>query len=490
MKSLDAYTIQHEPVSSIELMERASRGFVTWFTEQFNALKKVGIVCATGNNGGDGLAIARMLNDWGYPIKVWIVKGSVPESEDFKTNFARLKNEKIPLHEIATASDRGLFNDRDVIIDALFGYGLSRPPEGIYAQVIECINSSRATRIAVDIPSGLMADKPSIGPIVKADHTVTFHSPKLSFLLPQYHEFVGNWTVIDIGLHKEFLRTEKTNHLLSTRKSVAKLLRPRKKFDHKGTFGHALLVAGSHGKIGAAVLSGRAIKRAGAGLLSVYSPICGYEILQSSVPEAMVITDPEKDFISGCPDLDKFNVLGIGPGLGQHEKTVRALAKFLEHGKPCVIDADALNIIASNRELLHLVPKGSILTPHPKEFERLVGGWKDDFERLERQLDLARKINGVVVLKGAFSSVALPDGKVYFNSTGNPGMATGGTGDVLTGILTGILAQGYDVGEAAILGVYLHGSAGDLAVLETGPDSLIASDLIRFLPNAFRQLSR
>jgi len=336
----------------------------------------------------------------------------------------------------------------------------------------------------------LMADSASNGPVVKAHYTLTFHSPKLSFLLPENGEFVGDWTVVDIGLSKEFVKAEKARFFFTIKKSIRKLLRVRNKFDHKGTFGHALLVAGSHGKMGAAVLCGGAVKRSGAGLLTIYSPACGYEILQTSIPEAMVLTDSKKDFISDGPDLEKYTVVGIGPGLGQDEETARAVGKILQGGKPCVIDADALNLISSHRELLHLIPAGSILTPHPKEFERLVGKWKDEFERLERQIELAIKIKSVVLVKGAYTSIATPEGKVYFNSTGNPGMATGGTGDVLTGILTGILAQGYTAAEAAILGVYLHGSAGDLAFLETGPESLIASDLVKFLPNAFRQLSR
>jgi ADP-dependent NAD(P)H-hydrate dehydratase / NAD(P)H-hydrate epimerase len=491
IKDWDNMTIQQEPITSVDLMERASRSFVTWFTERFNALNKVGIVCGTGNNGGDGLAIARMLEDWGYPVKLWIVRGSVPESPDFKINLERLKGTKVEMFEIRSESDQGLFSDRDVLLDAVFGYGLSRKAEGIYGQVINCINKSKATRIAIDMPSGLMADKPSTGDIVRADHTVSFQLPKLSFFFPQYHEYVGEWHLLDIGLHKNFIRDATTNYFYLHIKGVKKLIKSRSKFDHKGTFGHALLIAGSYGKMGAAVLSAKAILTSGVGLLTIYAPSCGYNILQTSVPEAMVITDPQEKFLSEGIDFPKATVVGVGPGLGERSETVNVLRKVLESSnKPFVIDADALNILSANREMLQLIKPGSILTPHPKEFERLVGPWKDDFDRLERQKELSRELKSVIVLKGAFTSIAGPDGTVYFNSTGNPGMATGGTGDVLTGFLTGLLAQGYTAMEAAILGVYLHGLSADLGVLEKGMESFIASDLIHFLPTAFRQLKR
>jgi ADP-dependent NAD(P)H-hydrate dehydratase / NAD(P)H-hydrate epimerase len=490
IKALDKFTIENEPVSSINLMERASRNFVTWFTEKFNALKKVGIVCGTGNNGGDGLAIARMLKDWGYPLKVWIVKGSVVESDDFKLNLERLKD-LVEINEITSSADRGLFHDRDILIDAVFGYGLSRPVEGIYEQVINCINNTKATRISIDMPSGLMADKPSSGSIVKADYTITFQVPKLSLFFPEYYQYTGEWTVLDIGLSKEFIRTVETTNFYLTIKGVKRLFKTRSKFDHKGSFGHAMLVAGSYGKMGAAVLASRAILKAGAGLLTTYIPRCGYTVMQTSVPEAMVMTDRADEQLTEVPDMEKADVIGLGPGLGQHAETVNMVRKLLTiFKKPMVIDADALNILASHREMFHLLPAGSILTPHPKEFERLVDTWRNDFERMEKQKRLAKELNSVVVLKGAFTSIATPGGAVYFNSTGNPGMATGGTGDVLTGVLTGLLAQGYSAEEAAILGVYIHGLAGDLGILELGMEGLVASDLIAFLPAAFRQIKR
>jgi hydroxyethylthiazole kinase-like uncharacterized protein yjeF len=491
IKSLDASTIQHEAIVSIELMERACRSFTSWFTERFTALNKVGIVCGTGNNGGDGLGVARMLLEWGYPVKVWIVKGSVSMTEDFKVNLERLKARSSDIFEIATESDQAMFAECDILIDALFGSGLSRPAEGVYAQTIRCINQTEAIRIAIDIPSGLMADSPSVEPVVKAHYTITFQLPKLAFFLPESNPYTGQWTVVDIGLDKTYIKSADTLYYYFTQKAAKKLIRPRSKFDHKGDFGHGLMVAGSYGKIGAAVLSSRAALRSGIGLLTTHVPRCGYTILQSAVPEAMVDVDAHDAYLTSHQELDHYTVIGIGPGLGKDKETVEALESILKRfKKPVVIDADALNILGEYPALMKHIPAGSVLTPHPKEFQRLAGKWENDFERLEKQKQLAAQLNSVVVLKGAYTSVASPDGKVYFNSTGNPGMATGGTGDVLTGVITALLAQDYDAIDAARLGVLIHGLSGDLAAAEKGMVSLTASDVIDYLPEAFKKISR
>ena len=486
-RALDAYTIAHEPIASIDLMERASQAFTDWFTGRFDITRRTGIVCGTGNNGGDGLAIARLLKVWGYHVQVWVVKGGTPETEDFKINRARMGD--VVVTDITTSPEDAIFHTCDVLIDALFGSGLSRPVEGIYAEVIQRINESNATRIAVDIPSGLRADAASQGEVVRARYTVSFQLPKLGFLFPNSVQFVGQWCLLDIGLSKDFLKQVAVSHYYLTPRAIRRRLKDRSQFDHKGTFGHALLVAGSVGKMGAAVLASRAVLRAGAGLLTVHAPTCGYVVLQTAVPEAMVIQDVSPDYTSGVAGVDKYTTIGIGPGLGQAQPTVEALGKVLrQFRKPMVIDADALNILAAHPEMLEFVPPGSILTPHPKEFERMAGPWRDDFQRLELQKDLAARLKSVVVLKGAHTSIAAPDKTVYFNATGNPGMATGGTGDVLTGLLTGLLAQAYSAVDAAIIGVYLHGLAGDRAARDLGQESLIASDLIEAFPGAFRQI--
>lgn len=491
IREVDSYTIRHEPIASIDLMERASRAFVDWFTLHIEVTNKVVVVCGTGNNGGDGLAIGRMLYEWGYAVRIFILHGGVAESEDFKTNFARLP-ERLEADHVSDEKHAPSFDGCDVIVDAVFGSGLSRTPAGLYAVAIERMNHAKAIRIAVDIPSGLMADSHSPEPIVRAHYTISFQVPKLALMLPEANVFTGEWVLVDIGLDKDFIRRLSTPYFYTKSKDVQRILRPRSKFDHKGTFGHALLITGSFGKMGAAVLAARAALRSGLGLLSVQVPKCGYGILQTAVPEAMAIVDEDENVFSASPpELSAYTTLGIGPGLGQDKKTVTALTKTLERfGKPVVLDADALNILGSNRHLLGLVAPGSILTPHPKEFERLTGPWKDDFEGLEMQRQLAVSLRSVIVLKRAHTSIATEKGLIYFNSTGNPGMATGGTGDVLTGVITGLLAQNYTPDEAAVAGVFLHGLAGDLAAAGCGFDSLIASDLVYHLPGAFLKVLR
>lgn len=489
VKELDAYTIQNEPIASIDLMERACRAFESWFTERFDVTHRIGVVCGTGNNGGDGLGIARLLYDSGYTVQVWIAKGNATESIDFRINLDRLRN-KVAIAELTLQCDQEIFSSCDILIDAIFGSGLSRAPEGLYAKAIDCINKSNALKIAVDVPSGLMMDKISMGPIVKAHYTITFQLPKLAFFLPQNYPFVGTWSVVSIGLNKDFIKQSSTNHHYLSLREVKRMVKPRHTFDHKGNYGHALLVSGSVGKIGAAVLATRASLRAGLGLVTVHVPKCGTIILQTAVPEAMVSIDANEMFTSGVENLNIYSTIGIGPGLGQHPETVSAFAFILKKFRlPMVIDADALNILSTNVELMKDIPPGSILTPHPKEFERLVGKWSDDFDRLEKQQHLASQLKCVVVLKGAYSSIASPDGNVYFNTTGNPGMATGGSGDVLTGILTSLLAQHYSSLEAAQLGVYLHGLSGDMACYEKGVTSLIASDIIECLTSAFKKIN-
>jgi len=489
IRDLDKFTIDNEPIAPIDLMERACHAFVNWFVQRVRVEKKIGIVCGTGNNGGDGLGVARLLTDRGYDVKVWIVRSEMGETDSFKINFKRL-GDKIPIAEISKETDRGLFVDRDILVDGILGSGLSRPPEGIYAQVISSINQTDALKIAIDIPSGLFADVPSQGAIVQAQHTVSFQLPKLAFLFAENSKYVGDWHVVDIGLSKVFIRDVSTQNLYIDAKSIKKISRPREKFSHKGSYGHALLISGSFGKMGACILASRAALRSGLGLLTVHIPSCGYSIIQTSVPEAMASVDTEERYFSSVPESLNYSTIGIGPGLGTDSTTVNAFAKVLKQfRKPMVIDADGLNILAQNKELLELIPEGSILTPHPKEFERLAGVYKDEFDRLELLRNFSIRVRSVVVLKGAYSAVASPDGKVYFNSTGNPGMATGGSGDVLTGIITGLLSHGYTPLEASLMGVYVHGLSGDLAASDLGMNSLMAGDIIDFLPYAFKKIS-
>ena len=433
----------------------------------------------------------------GATVLAYAVRATEEVSEDFATNCSRWKA-KQPLHTIEQEDDLPELPHQALVVDALFGSGLSRPVTGIFATVIAAINAASARVISVDVPSGLFIDQPtsSDASIVRADRTFTFQMPKLAFLLPQHQAYVGRWRALDISLDHDFLATAPTPYHYTDDASIQGLHKQRPVQSHKGNFGKGLLVAGSYGKMGAAVLSTRACLRGGIGLLTVHTPACGYEIMQISAPEAMATVDDDPHTFSqlDASVLDNYDTLGIGPGLGTSEPTVQALHELLpavrERELSLVMDADALNICGKHRALLEVLPPRTILTPHPKEFERLTEPAKHDFHRLNLLQDFCRRYQVYVVLKGSHTAVGTPHGDVYFNSTGNPGMATGGSGDVLTGLLTALLAQGYDPLSAARLGVYVHGLAGDLAVEKKGEESLIASDLIDHVGAAFMQHPR
>ncbi|MEP7372835.1 MAG: NAD(P)H-hydrate dehydratase [Chitinophagaceae bacterium] len=489
----DQYTIQHEPISSINLMERAAAQCADWLKHNNYTNKSFHIFCGKGNNGGDGLAIARMLSERKMTVTVHILEFGHKGTDDFQINLARLHQYPgILIRFIQTEENfHGLSKD-DVVIDALFGSGLNRGLDGVTAKLVKHINDSCCTIISIDVPSGLFTDKSSKGEVViKADHTLSFQCYKLAFLAAENSVFVGEIHILDIGLHPDFYPSVFTKYELTDDTLIHSIYKPRNNFGHKGNFGHALIVAGSYGKIGAAVLSAKACLRSGAGLLSCHIPKCGYDIMQTALPEAMVMTDFNSSFITKIDDdLAKYEAIGAGPGIGVASETKMMLKEILAGaGKPLVLDADALNIIASQKDLLKLIPAGSILTPHLKEFERLFGESENEFERIERALKKALELNLIIVVKGHHTLIASPDGKAFFNSTGNAGMATAGSGDTLTGILTGLLAQRYSSVDTAILGVYIHGMAGDLAVKKLSKEAMIAGDIIDHLPEAFISLS-
>ncbi|HMP98783.1 MAG TPA: NAD(P)H-hydrate dehydratase [Cyclobacteriaceae bacterium] len=489
IKDLDAYTIAHEPIASIDLMERACKAFINHFVKRIDISKSIGIVCGTGNNGGDGLGIARLLRERRYQVNVWILRAEAPESADFKSNLQRLPAQ-IHVKELKDELAIEGLESADIIIDAIFGSGLSRPVTGLYAAVIDYLNQLSAYRIAVDIPSGLFADSSTAeGAILKAHLTLSFQLPKLAFLLPDHESNVGEWELLDIGLSKDFINSIDATFFLLEEDDISKLIKPRNRFSHKGHFGKALIVAGSEGKMGACVLAARAAMRSGLGLLTAHVPVCGYEIMQIAVPECMVTLDKHEKFTTKIKFTDEYDAAGIGPGIGTDRETGVALHQLMTTiQKPIVIDADALNILAENRAQLYTIPANSILTPHPKEFERLAGHAENTFERLSMLKNLAMEINCVVLLKGAFTAIASQQGKIYFNSSGNPGMATAGSGDVLSGILTTLLARKFDATHAALLGVYLHGLAGNFAAAAKTEEALIASDIIEYLPAAWKKL--
>lgn len=491
IRDWDAFTIANEPIASIDLMERAAGVFTQKFISLFPHCDRIVIFCGLGNNGGDGLAIARMLILKGYQVKVFIVRHSDQSSQDFALNLERLKPLTIT-QDIHLAEEFPEINPNDLLIDGLFGSGLSRPLDGLSASIVEKINQSDAKKIAIDIPSGLFADAYSQGTaIVKADYTFTFQSPKLAFLLPSNDSLVGKWYVLDIGLRQDFWEKTQSSWYYVDEIYMCSILKTRTKFSHKGSFGHALLIGGSIGKMGAAVLATRACLRTGAGLTTVHIPQCGYEIMQTAVPEAMVSLDGAEHYIESLVFYPEkgYSAIGMGFGLDKKNETVKVIDKMLRKiNLPLVLDADALNILAENHKFFKFLPKYSILTPHPKEFERLAGKSDNDFERLDILRDFAVKHQVFVCLKGAHTVTASPEGELFFNSTGNPGMAKGGSGDVLTGIITALLSQHYAPQEAALLGVYLHGLAGDMALKKQDEASMIASDLVEALGDAYQFL--
>ncbi len=492
IRAADAATIENEPISSLNLMERAASQFTTWFCEQFPRTQHdlVSIIVGKGNNGGDGLVAARLLEQKGYDVEVFVLDLFPSESPDFTANLQRLQAEtKVRLQWIQAASEMPVFDEREVLVDAILGSGLTRVLDGELEAIVSFINECTNIVVSMDIPSGMFADIITHGVSIHADYTYSFETPYLGFMFPDNFERVGEFFYGSIGLDRRFMAELRTDNFYVTESTIKNIYIKRSKYAHKGLFGHALLIMGSHGKMGAAILATRACLRAGVGLVTVHVPICGYEVMQVAVPEAMVTLDDDRYVFTRVYDLNKYSTIAIGCGLSTKNKTRNALCYLLKNtDQPSVLDADALNILAQSPDWWEYIPKNSILTPHPKEFERMFGRTYNGFERYELLKAKAQELGVYIILKGANSCIATPDGLCYFNSTGNPGMGTAGSGDVLTGILTGLLAQEYSPLEACILGVYVHGLAGDLAAAEKSQEGLMAGDLIDYLGNAFLTL--
>ncbi len=495
VRGADAYTIAHEPVLSLDLMERAAKGLAGYIEKQSWSSRNFRIFAGYGNNGGDGIALARLLSEKGKFVSLYIVKPEKNWSDDARANIDRLPDEDcLSVSYLEEVSPLPETDPDDVVIDALFGSGLTREPSGLMARIIDHINSAGNYIVSIDIPSGLFAEdnrQNTRNHVVRANQTLSFQFPKLCFFFPENLAYVGEWSVIPIGLHPDYIKSAVTPWNYTSFEDSAGWLKARGKFSHKGIYGHSLLVAGSTGKGGAAVLAASACVRSGSGLTTVMTPGSVNPIIQGAVPEAMTIPDSDPYCWTGVPDINPFTAIGVGPGMGIDPLTWKAFQKLLILSEvPMVLDADALNLLSLNPGSLLQVPKNSILTPHPGEFKRLFGDDPDDYSRLVRLKNLAVQYNIVLVLKGAHTAVAGPDGSVWFNTTGNPGMATGGSGDVLTGIITGLVAQGYDSAVAARLGVYLHGLAGDLAAEVTGEEALTAGDIIGFIGKAFLRIHK
>ena len=493
IKELDAYTIENEPIASIDLMERASKTIAKAIAQRWNADTPFTVFAGPGNNGGDALAVARLLAGQGYELSVYLFNTKGELSPDCTTNQERLAEVRnIDFHEVTTQFVPPVLTAGHVVIDGLFGSGLNKPLSGGFAAVVKYINSSPAKVVSIDMPSGLMGEDNPFNVranIVRADLTLSLQLPKLAFLFAENEDLIGEWQLLDIGISEDAIEDMDTDYSMLDGEDMRYLLKPRGKFSHKGNFGHALLIAGSEGMAGASVLAAKACLRSGVGLLTVHAPYCNNNILQTSVPEAMTQLDKNEVCYSVAVDTDDYQAIGIGPGLGTSEETKVALLEQIDLSQtPMVVDADALNILSEHRSIIGRLPKGSILTPHPKELERLVGKCQDSYERLTKACELAQTAGVHIILKGAYSTIITPAGKCYFNPTGNPGMATGGSGDVLTGIVLALLAQGYTAEDASCLATYVHGLAGDIAFKKLGVTALTASDLIACLPKAWKML--
>ncbi|MFM7022165.1 MAG: NAD(P)H-hydrate dehydratase [Flavobacteriales bacterium] len=487
IRDADLYTITKKKITSAELMESAVEALKKELTSLFSKDHTFQLVAGLGNNGGDALALARLLLNDGYKVQVDVLRFGDKTSGDFSINYERLS--KLTSIDECTTAEKFHLLPGAVVVDALFGSGLTRKAEGEWAAAIDKINQSDNIVISIDLPSGLHCDTLAEGSIVQADYTLTFERPKLSFFMKESNAYLGEVKILPIGLNANFIATYANENFTTELSDIKKIYRKKEKFGHKGTYGHALIVAGSEGKMGAAVLASSACMRSGAGLVTAAVPDKGLGIMQVSVPEAMVLKAGGHYKVEEVIGFERFDAVGIGPGLGIEDETVAAVQELMEEVKyPMVLDADAINILSMNMEFLTMIAAGTILTPHPAEFKRLAGDFSNSFEALEKLKEFCKTNVVITVLKGAHTIVCSEKGNCYFNTTGNPGMATGGSGDVLTGLITGLLAQGYAPLDAARLGVYLHGLAGDIAAEENSQEAMVAGDIVKSLGKAFLKI--
>ncbi len=493
---LDHYTIEHEPIRSIDLMERAAKVLTRAITDTWSAEKPVVVFAGPGNNGGDGLAVARLLAEQGYQVSVYLFNINGKLSEDCAINRQRvIDSRKIKeFFEVRDEFDPPQLTASTLVVDGLFGSGLNKPLAGGFSSLVKYINQSLAEIVSIDVPSGLMTEDNTYNVranIIKADVTLTLQQKKLAFLFAENQQFIGKLRVLDIRLSKEGMKKIEAQYTVIDENDIRSRMLHRNAFAHKGDMGTALIIAGSYGMAGAAILATKACLRSGVGKAIVHTPRRNNDIMQISIPEAVMDIDRDELYFSDTVDTEDVDAVCIGPGLRQQENTAIALISQIRRSHcPTVLDADALNILANHRAWLQQLPKNMIMTPHPKEFDRLNGAsCADSFERLSKARDLAEHLQAYIILKGHYSALCMPNGHVVFNSTGNAGMATAGSGDVLAGIITGLLARGYKHEDACMTGMYLHGLAGDIAAKELGQESMTAGDIITYLPKAFLRIN-
>ena len=496
INDLDRFTIDHERITSLDLMERAAKAITHAITSIWTSDTPMVVFAGPGNNGGDALAVARMLGEQGYKVSVYLFNIHDHLSDECQANKQRLLEKKrfTEFKEITLNFDPPVLEKNMVVVDGLFGTGLNKPLAGGFASLVKYINQSPARVVSIDMPSGLMTEDNTYNiktNIIRATLTLTIQNKKLAMMFADNQQYIGQLRILDIRLSPEYIAKTETQYNIVEEADIRRILIPRNDFAHKGMMGHSLIVAGSYGMSGAAILTGKACLRSGAGKVTIATPRKNYTVMQTSLPEAVLKMDHEETYFSEAVPTEDYDALGIGPGLGQHENTAIAMIAQIRRAQcPIVVDADALNILGNHRAWMQQLPRDIVMTPHPIELDRLTGTQANGgYEQLSKARDLAERIKGYVILKGHYSALCLPDGKVTFNSTGNAGMATAGSGDVLTGIITALLSRGYNQADACLLGMYLHGLAGDLAAKELGMESLMASDIIRYLPQAFKRLN-
>lgn len=488
IREADLHTIANEPISSLDLMERASIRLSEQIAKIVDKNQPLLFFIGKGNNGGDGLAIARLLSARGYKCSIQLLFGEKYLSKDCYANLQRLPKEvPVSLFDHIKQVD---IDCNTVIIDAILGSGVKGMVAEPIASIIRFINSLSSKVISIDLPSGMKTEwqEPEKN-IIKADYTLTIELPKLGMLLPDAGEYCGNIIIVPIGLSKDFISHADSKFFFVEEHDIRTPLLTRDKFGHKNTYGHALLICGSRNMSGAATLCTGGAIHSGCGLVTAHIPYNERYGIMSNYPSAMFSFEEAACFSTLPKSLEKYSSIAIGCGLGQTKETIHALEQLLSKTTcPLVIDADAINIIAKSDNLKSSIPKNSILTPHVGELKRLIGEWSCEEEKLKLTSNLSSLLESVIILKGAYTTIFLPNRNIYFNSTGNPGMAKAGSGDVLTGLLCGLISRGYKPSDAAIVGVFLHGLSGDLAASALGQEAMTSQDIIRYIPYAFKQM--
>lgn len=502
IKEVDQYSINNELISSIDLMNNASKMCFKWIIRN-KKFKKFPFVILAGNknNGGDGLSIAKFLYLYGVKVIIYIINFSKNPSKEFLIKKNEINKYGIKTFNIKKDDNFPFIEKNSYLIDSIFGIGLNREIDNYWKSFINFINEIKfLSVISIDVPSGLYIDDNNNfykkKDIIKANYTLTFQVPKLPFFFPSYDKYLGKWFLINIGWNKKFISEVNSNNFLLEKKKIKKIYKKRNKFSHKGNFGHGIIIGGSYGMIGSVILSGMSCIRSGIGKLSIYTPCCGYKYIQNNVIEAIIESDEENKWIKNISiSYNNINAIGIGIGMGKHSDTICAIKNFftefykIKKKLPIVVDADALNILSENMHLLNFFPKGlTILTPHPKEFKRMFGSWKDDYQKIKILKKISKKYEIFIVLKGAYTIISTPFNKLYFNNTGNPGLSTPGSGDVLTGMILSFLSQGYSPEESCIMAVYIHGMSGDFASKKISEESLIARDIINYIGKSFQEI--